>query len=398
MAEPLTGWEALTAEPPFLSHGMGLGAVPPDWPPLRTDEVRRLLGRLPGVGDVPAARTVWHSPRPFSATAIVSLPGVGGAARRLVVKRHHRAVRTVTSLEDEHRFMRYLEAHGSAVPRVIDDGGHSAWAEDDFVYEVHEMLDGEDLYREALSWTPFLSAGHARAAGHALARLHLAGEGYTAPARRPAPLSASCAIISSDDPIQAAAALAHERPGLADFLRHRPWRQELSRKLRILQARFLPFAAKLPPLWAHNDWHPSNLLWSGRGPAAQVAGILDFGLSNLTTACYDLATALERSTVGWLEPAGRRPVHIDLVQALLDGYRSVRPLGPDEAAALPHLLPVVHVDYALSEVEYFHAVVRSPADASLAYDDYLLGHLEWFGSPAGLRLCSFVEKLTAQAR
>ncbi len=389
---------ALTARPPFFSHGMGLGAVPPDWPPLRTEEVRRLLGRLSRLGGPSAAGISWHSPRPFSAAAVVSLPGAGGEPRRLVVKRHHAAVRTATSLEDEHHFMRYLEDHAMAVPRVIDDDGRSAWPEGDFVYEVQEMLDGQDLYRDALSWTPFFSVGHAAAAGRALAHLHLASQGYTAPARSPAPLNASCAIISSGDPIAAAAALAEARPGLGDFLRHRPWRQELSRGLGPLQAQFLPFAGLLSPLWAHNDWHPSNLLWSGGGPAAQVAGILDFGLSNLTTACYDLATAVERSAIGWLEPARGRPVRTDLVKAVLDGYRSVRPLLPAEAAALPYLLPVVHVDYALSEVEYFHAVVRSPANAMLAYGDYLLGHLEWFSSPEGLRLCSYVERELAQLR
>jgi Ser/Thr protein kinase RdoA (MazF antagonist) len=91
-------------------------------------------------------------------------------------------------------------------------------------------------------------------------------------------------------------------------------------------------------------------------------------------------------------------VRPDLVKALLEGYSSVRPLRPEEQAALPHLLPVVHVDYALSEVEYFHAVVRSPADAALAYRDYLLGHLEWFASPEGTGLCAHVEKVLAQAQ
>jgi Ser/Thr protein kinase RdoA (MazF antagonist) len=86
------------------------------------------------------------------------------------------------------------------------------------------------------------------------------------------------------------------------------------------------------------------------------------------------------------------------VKALLEGYSSVRRLRPEEQAALPHLLPLVHVDYALSEVEYFHAVVRSPALAMLAYQDYLLGHLEWFAGPAGAGLCSYVEKVLAQAR
>ena len=115
-----------------------------------------------------------------------------------------------------------------AVPNALDDGDRSAWAEGDFVYEVLEMLNGQDLYRDALSWTPFLSLGHARSAGGALARLHLASEGYAAPARPPEPLRASGDIVSSDDPLGAIAVLAGRRAGLADFLGPRSWRRELS--------------------------------------------------------------------------------------------------------------------------------------------------------------------------
>ncbi len=373
---------------------MGVLPVPPDWPPLRTEEVRPLLARLVGLDDASATRITWHSPRPFAATAVITVPGPGGGQPlRLVVKRHHGAVRTTDSLQAEHAFMAHLAARGLAVPRALDDGARSAWADGDFVYEVLELLDGHDLYRQARSWTPFTSVGHAQAAGRALAQLHQAGETYAAPARPHEPLRASADIVSSAEPVAAVAALAEQRPGLAGFLRHRPWRRELADGLGPLHARFLPHVGALAPLWAHNDWHPSNLLWSGPGADAQVAGVIDFGLSNPTTACYDLATAIERSVIGWLGPAHHRAVRLDLAKALLDGYCALRPLGPGEGAALPHLLPVVHVDYALSEVEYFHAVAHSPANAMLAYREYLLGHLEWFAGPQGRALCSYIEQV-----
>ena len=59
------------------------------------------------------------------------------------------------------------------------------------------------------------------------------------------------------------------------------------------------YAPGLAPLWTHNDWHASNLLWSSREPHAEVASILDFGLSDRTSAVYDLATAIERNTIPW---------------------------------------------------------------------------------------------------
>src|SRR6202035_208757 len=93
----------------------------------------------------------------------------------------------------------------------------------------------------------------------------------------------------------------------------------------------------------------------GAAPGARVAGIFDFGLANRTSAVHDLAIALERSVVTWLDLAetGTASADLDAAAALLDGYQAVRPLSEAEAAALPRVLPVVHLEYALSEVDYF---------------------------------------------
>jgi len=100
---------------------------------------------------------------------------------------------------------------------------------------------------------------------------------------------------------------------------------------------------------------------------------------------HDLAIALERSVFGWLDLAdsGRASTDLAAIDTLLDGYQSVRPLTPAEAAALPAVLPVAHTEYALSEAEYFADVIGAPALADLAYDGYLLGHARWFATPAG---------------
>jgi Ser/Thr protein kinase RdoA (MazF antagonist) len=374
-----------------LVHGMSKEPVPSDWPPLTTTEVRRLLLdlHLDGAGE---AEVEWRSPRPFSSAALVALPG-----GRLVVKRHGASVRSIVSLEAEHAFMRHLATQSVPVPAVRDDGRASAWQVGGSVYEVLQELPGQDLYADAPSWTPFASTDHAVAAGAALARLHLASQGYDAPPREVEPLYASGRVISSGDPLAAIVALADELAGLGDYLSRRPaYEQEISRALKPLQEQFLPHSGALGSLWAHNDWHPSNLLWSGPGEGEGVAGVIDFGLANLTSACYDLATALERSAVGWLEPIEGRPVHATLARAVLRGYWSGRPLQPTEAAALPHLLPIVHVEYALSEVAYFWRVVGSPKNADVAYDTYLLGHLRWFAGEDGRRLCSYLAKVTEE--
>lgn len=350
----------------LLAHGMGTEPVDPDWPPLTEVEVEEVVG---------PARVLWRSPRPLSAAALVEREG-----QRLFVKRHHRSVRTPAGLAEEHAFLRHLRGRGAPVVEVLATARRGEW-----VYEVHSAGVGTDLYQDALSWSPFRSEGHARAAGAALAGLHLAAEGFTAPRRRPQPLVSSFTVFAGTDPLAALEVYVAERPALATALTGRPWRDDVRRVHLPFHRRLAPHLPGLEPLWTHNDWHASNLLWDD--VAGEVSTVLDFGLSDRTTAVHDLSTAIERNTVQWLEPSF--PVRLDQVDALLDGYTSVRPLRPGESAALPELLPLVHAEFALSELEYFHGVTGSAENTELAYD-YFVGHAEWFGTADGVRLLEYV--------
>jgi Ser/Thr protein kinase RdoA (MazF antagonist) len=378
-----------------LVHGMGKELVEPDWAPLTGDEADAVLARygLPAGRDLAAGRTgpaatprtatvvAWSSPRPMSAAGLVR-HGTG----TVFVKRHHARVRSVAQLAAEHAFATHLRASGLPVPAVRRTAdGPTVVREGDFVYEVHEVAPGIDLYRDAMSWTPYLSPGHARAAGAALARLHQAAAGFTRAARPPAVLTGSCCVVTAADPLAAVDAIARRRPGLARYLAGRDWRGDLAREHLPVIRRAAPLLDALEPQWGHGDWHPSNLTWDSAGPDAEVVAVFDFGLANRTFAVHDLAIALERSTIGWLDLAetGQAGVDTGGMDALLDGYQAVRPLSPAEARALPEVLPVVHLEYALSEVEYFADVVASPALADLAYDAYLIGHTRWFADPDG---------------
>jgi Ser/Thr protein kinase RdoA (MazF antagonist) len=417
--------------PAGLVHGMGKELALPDWSPLTSAEVHTVLARYPrAAGD---EMITWRSPRPMSAAGLIRH---GGAD--LFVKRHHVRVRTLAQLAVEHAFIGHLRARGIPAPAVLRAAdGATATQYGDFVYEVHELASGLDRYRDALSWTPYASLGHARAAGAALARLHEAAERFSLPARAPAVLTGGCEIIVSNDPLAEVTWLAGCRPGLAGYLDGRPWPDDLTRHVLPAIRRAAPLLAGLPRQWGHGDWHPSNLTWSSAGPDAVVAGVFDFGLANRTFAVHDLAMALERATVSWLDlgdpdpadpdsadpdladpglagldladpagaamdrddPAGAVPgraeADLDAIDAFLDGYESVRPLTPAEAAALPEVFPVVHVEYALSEVEYFASVVSSPANADLAYDGYLLGHAAWFATPPGAAVLDHLRRRAA---
>jgi Ser/Thr protein kinase RdoA (MazF antagonist) len=377
----------------LLVHGMGKDLAEPDWAPLMDSEVTAILAgyRLPGPAGASADAVVtWRSPRPMSAAALVGRGGV-----TVVVKRHHRRVRTAAQLTAEHAFAAHLRAHGLPVPavrRTVD--GRTTAARGDFVYEVQDVTAGIDLYRDSMSWTPFTSTGHARAAGAALARLHEAAAGFRRPTRPPGVLINSCHIVTAADPIEQVAAMARRRPGLGRYLASRDWHGDLARDHLPTIRRAAPLLGALKRQWGHGDWHPSNLTWDSAAPDAEVAAVFDFGLANRTFAVHDLAVALERSTIAWLDLAesGRAGVDTGAVDALLDGYQAVRPLGPAEVLALPELLPVVHLEYALSEVEYFAGVVASPGLADLAYDSYLIGHTRWFAGPDGAALLDHLRR------
>jgi Ser/Thr protein kinase RdoA (MazF antagonist) len=364
--------------PGHLVHGMTLDAgegAEPDWPPLTEDEVRLVL-RSAGL-DTPAV-IEWRSPRPFSAAALVR-----AGDRSMVIKRHDLRVRDARKLKAEHDFASFLAGRGIPVPPPLAP----ALERGDCAYELFGLLPGCDSYRDAWSWTPYRSSRHAEAAGQALGELHLASVGYGGQLRPPAALLGSTTVIDATDPVAAIEQLSLGLPGLAGFLAlETGWRERLSAALAPFHERWLRHAPHLEPLWTHGDWHPSNLFWSGPGPDAAVSGVLDFGLCNLATAGYDLAVAIERACVEWLAPPGRRRVFGDDMVALVRGYLAVRPPSPEERSALPHLLPLVHVDYALSEIEYFHGIVGSAQNTRLAYDGYLLGHLAWFGSGAAQEL------------
>ncbi|MBX8484135.1 phosphotransferase enzyme family protein [Pseudomonas cichorii] len=370
------------------AHGLGLEPVEADWPAISAESVEQLLRRYPEVGALQAL--TWHSPRPFSAACLANT-----STGPLFVKRHHRAVREPAWLAEEHRFMAHLRQNGVQVAEVLaDQQGETAIAIGEWTYEVHGVAAGQDLYRDALSWTPFQDVRHAWAAGQALAQLHDAATDYSAPPRQAAVLLANFRLFSQPDPIQAIEAASVADPALAAYLSQRDWRSDLTALHMPFHRALYPLLAEQPPLWTHNDLHASNLLWSAESDAAQVVSVLDFGLADQTFALFDLATTLERNCIAWLELEhnANEVVHLESVDAILSGYQSVRPLSARDFQTLAALLPLVHVDFALSEIAYYQGVVGSVANAAIAYDAYLIGHTRWFKGAEGQRLLAHLNR------
>lgn len=378
------------------AHGMNGTLVEADWPPLTLREVRSLLAGYPGCTGPFEILTV--SPRPFSAASVVSTRD-----GRVFIKRHHRAVRDRDGLREEHRFIEHLRAHGAAVPRVFADSlGETAIERGEWTYEVHEAPEGVDLYEDALSWTPFRSATHARSAGEMLARLHLASHGFDVPRRRTQPLVASFTIFAAKDPCAAIENYLCARPALAVNAVTRAACDEALKLLAPFHAELNPLLPALDPLWTHNDLHASNLFWSGTSDEAGATAVIDFGLADRTNAIYDLAQAIERNIVEWLrlrkgsEDAADVPVHLGHLEALLDGYESVRPLCPKEALALAPMSALCHAEFALTEADYFLGVLHSRENGRVCTEDYLVGHARWFRGPGGEKLLNAIRRWAAK--
>jgi Ser/Thr protein kinase RdoA (MazF antagonist) len=368
----------------ILVHGFGR-LTSDAWAPLADDEVAELLESY-GVrsGDVTSipVEIARRSPRPQSSAAIVE-----SDAGALVVRRHHRSVRSVNDLHVEHAFADHLISERQKVPRVLSTReGASTVEQGEFIYEVHEFLADSGLYRDASSWSPLHSEAHARSAGSALATFHEASRRFLFPPRLPGVLMNSSALVAASNPKVALRHLMNLRPDLA----RAPVADRLEEDFEQHHLEAVndvgPFLAVLEPQWAHGDWHPANLAWSTDGADAEVVGLFDLGLSNRTFALHDLALAIAHSTIDWSDPAKRGEISVDFdaLDALLDGYVGVTPLRAYEEQALIGLLPVVHIEHALSEVEYYSSVVDDPDNALLAYEGYFLGHTRWFREGAGI--------------
>ncbi|HEY5265912.1 MAG TPA: phosphotransferase [Acidimicrobiales bacterium] len=365
-----------------LAQGMAKDLVAPLWPAMTDDEIRDVLSCYTRKIDTSVRPLVlWRSPRPMSTAALVDLAGT-----TLFLKRHHVSVRTSERLRVEHDLTNHLLDKGCPLPAVLRTlDGDSVVRGGDYIFEVQEQALGEDLYRDVPSWYPFAARAHAVSAGRALANFHCASHGFPLPATPPGVLTNSTQLVTSLNPLDELERLLESRPDLLHAIGTRAVRHDVDHYLRPSIERAAPLLNACSPQWGHGDWHASNLTWSSRESDAVVVAVIDLSLANRTFVIHDLAIAIERSCVDWLDVAGLGHIvaDLDVVDALLDGYEELRPLDSHEWATLIAVLPVVHVEFALSEVEYFDRVAHQPHNVDLAYDDFLLGHTRWFKSRFG---------------
>ncbi|KAB2916038.1 MAG: homoserine kinase [Hyphomicrobiaceae bacterium] len=160
-------------------------------------------------------------------------------------------------------------------------------------------------------WIRRPQARHCAAVGQAMARLHLAGQGF--------PLSRKNALgLSGWRPLfERFRARADEiAPGLAGTIE-----QELDH----LEARW---PSALPQGVIHADLFPDNVFFLGDA----LSGLIDFYFACNDALSYDIAVTLN----AWCFESDHS-FNITKGQALLKGYQSVRPISAEERDALPLL-------------------------------------------------------------
>ena len=155
------------------------------------------------------------------------------------------------------------------------------------------------------------TAAHCREAGEGLARLHLAGEGFSMSRANDLGQAAWAPMFDALKP--AAEAL---KPGLSKVI---------DGDLQRLAA---AWPADLPGGAIHADYFPDNVLFEN----GAVSAVIDFYFGCDGAFAYDLAIAL--SAWGFDAEGRAQP---QALAAFQRGYEAVRPLSAVERAALPRL-------------------------------------------------------------
>ena len=236
---------------------------------------------------------------------------------------------------------------------------------------IHDRTGGAFRYHEgkAIALIEFLpgvsvsapTAPQAHAVGVALAQLHVAARDY--PATRANGLG-PCAWRELAEACGEEGLDAIDR-GLGAFVA-----RELARLER-------EWPRGLPASVIHADLFPDNVLMLGDA----VSGMIDFYFACVDIVAYDVAV----THAAWCFSGDGRGFDPALSRALLDGYTSLRPLSPDERAALPVLAQGASMRFLMTRAyDWMH----TPADALVTRKDPLAyaRRLAFYADPANAGL------------
>ena len=272
----------------------------------------------PDIGPGPP-RILRNALSPNSAACVFE---AGGS--RYFAKGAYPARKTADWLAREHEVAAIAADAGLPVPRILRNvSGSTVTPGAKLLWAISEGAAGEDRYKEASVFEPFETLAEAEAAGHMLARFHLALADHDFPQRPFVGPVAQYGLLDVETP---------EIP--LDG-----W-EEARELFRTLRVREIPESRRV----IHGDWIKRNLFWDRE----DIAAILDFDLVNRGAWVFDLALAINALAYPWPFLAAGGEPHVAQGQAIRAGYESIRPLAEAEAAVLPPLIATCRFEYHLS--------------------------------------------------
>lgn len=265
---------------------------------------------------------------------LVETTGEDGAGARFILTMYERRIE-LADLPFFLGLLDHLAERGCPVPRTIHDRSGAAFRMvRDKAVALIEFLPGVSLDHP--------EPGQAVSVGKALAGIHLA--------------SADFAMERPND-------LGHESWSAMAFHCGADGLAQIDSSLPALVHEELAFLSDhwpkgLPRSVVHADLFPDNVLMMGE----RVTGLIDFYFACNDITAYDLAV----THAAWCFDARGRGFRPDIGTALMEGYEEVRPLSPEEHAALPILARGASLRFLLTRAEDW---LHPPDDALVTRKD-----------------------------
>lgn len=229
---------------------------------------------------------------------------------------------------------------GSFFPIDLDDGRPRRWA------SFFAGLPGRDL-------GPFeVTPAHARQVGRFLAHAHLALRGFRRRRRNPYGVPVVHGWLRT----------LHEQGVAPDAV------TRLTSAVRALRRARRP----LPAGVVHGDVFIDNTKWSAKEAGredARLVAVFDWEMAGRDHLLLDVCI----TACAWgfrRDDAGAMVLVDDVVAALVDGYRAVRPFAPSERRALFVEWRLAAIRFAASRLRDFEAPARHGDAAERRYLDY----------------------------
>lgn len=264
---------------------------------------------------------------------LIETTGSDGRGGRYILTMYERRI-DIAELPFFLDLLDHLSAKGCAVPRTIHDrSGASSRTIEGKAVALIEFLPGVSVDRPTPS--------QAHAVGAALAGVHLASRDFTGRRANALGIAHTVAALSECG----GEALAGIDPALTGAI-------------AIAEGLRSRWPGGLPQAVCHTDLFPDNVLMRG----SAVSAMIDFYFACDDAMAYDLAV----THAAWsFDGAGTR--YNEAVGAsLVAGYESVRPLSPDERAALPTLAQGACLRFVASRAEDW---INTPPDALVTRKD-----------------------------